>query len=117
MPPRRVPRVRAGVARRQPGRVPRRAKIEALDRILHQQRTGNRERAPLDALPDGAFIALDGDPRPHLVLGGALHAWTPDGYAPARPRPSAIVEVLTPRSTLSAMRAGYRPELHPSATG
>jgi hypothetical protein len=50
------------------------------------------------------------------VLGDALLAWTPGGYTDRLARPSATVEVLTPRSTVQALRAGYRPVLHPSAT-
>jgi hypothetical protein len=90
-------------------------RIGQLDRILHQQRTGPRPRAPLDRLPDGAFVVLDDDPRPHLVLGGELLAWTPEGYSDRRARPSTDVEVLTPASTVEALRAGYRPVLHQTA--
>lgn len=86
----------------------------AVDEVLHRERTAPPWQAPLDALPDGAFVALPGDPRPFLVLGDALLAWTPGGYTDRLPRPSATVEVLTPRSTVEALRAGYRPVLHPS---
>jgi len=98
-----------------PGELSSSAPIDDLDRVLHRQRLAPRLRAPLDALPDGAFVALEGDPRPYLVLGGALLPWTPQGYGTRRPRPSAVVEVLTPESTVNALRAGYRPALHPSA--
>ncbi|MFL5386060.1 MAG: hypothetical protein ACJ8GN_26395 [Longimicrobiaceae bacterium] len=87
----------------------------ALDEVLHRERTSPPWRAPLGTLPDGAFVALPGDPRPFLVLGDALLAWTPGGYTDRRARPSATVEVLTPRSTVEALRAGYRPVLHSSA--
>lgn len=89
--------------------------VESIDRVLHGERTGPRARAPLDGLPDGTFVALADDPHVRLVLGDALLAWQPDGYASAVSRPSAIVEVLTPPSTVAALRAGYRPILHPSA--
>ncbi|MFL5538808.1 MAG: hypothetical protein ACJ8J0_07425, partial [Longimicrobiaceae bacterium] len=88
----------------------------AVDEVLHRERTAPLWQAPLGTLPDGAFVALPGDPRPFLVLGGALLAWTPGGYADRLARPSATVEVLTPRSTVAALRAGYRPVLHPTAT-
>jgi hypothetical protein len=91
------------------------ARIGELDRILHHQRAAPRERAPLDDLPDGTFVVHDGDPQPFLVLGDSLLAWRPDGYAPPLARPSGVVEVLTPRSTVNALRAGYPPRLHESA--
>jgi hypothetical protein len=91
-------------------------RVDSLDRVLHQQRTAPPGRAPLHALPDGAFVAVEGDPRPFLVLGGVLLAWTPRGYADRIPRFDGTVEVLTPRSTVNALRAGYRPMLHPSAS-
>ena len=88
----------------------------AVDEVLHRERTGAREQAPLGTLPDGAFVALPGDPRPFLVLGDALLAWTPAGYTDRLARPSATVEVLTPRSNVAVLRAGYRPVLHPTAS-
>jgi hypothetical protein len=88
--------------------------IDDLDRVLHHQRTGPRERASLADLPDGTFVALNGDPWPLLVLGDTLAEWRPDGYAPLLPRPTTTVEVLTPRSTVNALRAGYPPQLHPT---
>lgn len=86
-----------------------------VDRVLHRQRTASPERAPLDTLPDGAFVALADDPRPFLVLGGALLAWTPAGYTDRIARSSATAEVLTPPATVRALRAGYRPALHDTA--
>jgi hypothetical protein len=63
--------------------------------------------------PDGAFIVVDG--RAWLLWDGAMLAWSPDGYRERRPRPDADVTVLTPRSIVEVMRAGYRPIVHPSA--
>lgn len=100
-----------------PGALPEGAtRIDALDRVLHQQRLAPRTHASLDALPDGTFVTVDGDPQPCLVLGGALLPWTSDGYGSPIPRPSAVVEVLTPPSVVNALCTGYRPVLHPSAT-
>jgi hypothetical protein len=87
-----------------------------LDAVLHAERTSPPTTAPLDGLPDGAFVALPGDPRAFLVLGSELLAWTPDGYSDRLDRPMAMVEVLTPGTTINALRAGYRPVLHPSAS-
>jgi hypothetical protein len=48
------------------------------------------------------------------VRGKAL-LWSPAGYVEA---PESIIDdamLLTPPSTLRALRSGYRPVLHPSA--
>lgn len=65
-------------------------------------------------LPDGTFVRWQG--QAHLLLGRRLRAWSPEGYGEAIGAPSrASVEVLTPRSMVAALSAGYRPILHPSA--
>lgn len=87
---------------------------------LHADRlTGAGERrthqAPVDGLPDGAMIELDG--RPWLVLGSSLLAWSQGGYTGGRDRPrDSLVTVLTPRATVDVLTAGYRPVLHPTAS-
>jgi hypothetical protein len=77
--------------------------------------------ASLSDLPDGAMADLDGVP--HLVLGGRLLRWTPGGYAVAPGAPGAPcvttsgpVTVITPRSTVAVLAAGYHPVLHETAT-
>lgn len=68
----------------------------------------------LDTLPDGAFVRWRN--KTHLLLGGHLRAWSPEGYGEAIGIQSqAFAEVLTPRSMVAALSAGYRPKLHPSA--
>jgi hypothetical protein len=88
---------------------------DAIDAQLHTERLGERRRAAVDDLPDGAFVLLDGEP--WLVRGGELRRWTPSGYADAAPaRGSALV--ITPPSLVSVLRAGWEgavPLLHPSA--
>jgi hypothetical protein len=99
------------------------ASAGAIDRVLHDARIDPRTRrqirieAPLDDVPDGAFVLLPGDPsRPFLVMGDALLPWRPGGYGARRARPSGIRGVvLTPQPTLSVLRAGYAPALHPTA--
>jgi hypothetical protein len=91
---------------------------DAIDRVLDAERRDGRRkrthRAPLDALPDGTFVALEG--RAWLVLGGELLPWTDRGYGERRVRQHAgEVDVLTAPSIVALIRAGYRPELHPSA--
>jgi hypothetical protein len=93
----------------------------SIDDRLHEERVGHGRTkrtftAHLDELPDGVFVALGGDA--HLVLGDALLAWSPGGYTGRRPlRRGGEVTVLTPRSTVGAIRAGYKPEIYPSAWG
>jgi hypothetical protein len=95
-----------------------------IDDRLHSERitplgTKRPFRAYLDQLPDGVFVVLDGTREvAHLVLGDALLAWSPGGYTGRQERPRGIeVSVLTPGSTVAAIRAGYEPEVHPSAFG
>jgi hypothetical protein len=100
--------------------LPRAAEI---DRVAHADRVDPRTRrqltyaAALDDLPDGAFVTLpDPADAPLLVRGDRLLPWRFAGYGEAVGRPEkATVTVLTPRSTVAAIGAGYRPVLHPSA--
>jgi hypothetical protein len=92
---------------------------DEIDRELHRTRIDRqkgkiRYRAPLDSLPDGCFIHLDGSS--FLVSGGALFQWTPAGYTGRRRRPCGLaVTVLTPEPLARCLRHGYQPEIHPSA--
>ena len=52
---------------------------------------------------------------PFLVVHGRPLRWTPFGYQSVGQAPRAD-GLLTPPSTLAALRAGYRPVLHASAT-
>jgi hypothetical protein len=91
------------------------APVTAIDRELHRDRLGRdgRQRtfaADLGALPDGVFVELPGSPAAWLLWDRALCPWSPEGYGAARPRPRArAVTVLTPRSTVAAIAAGYAP--------
>jgi len=93
----------------------------ALDAALHAERLtadGSQRTyaAALAGLPDGVFVRLPGDPPAYLVLGQALLHWTPFGYDQALARPAGgRVQVLTPRSVVKTLAAGYTAELHPSA--
>jgi hypothetical protein len=63
-------------------------------------------------LPDGAMVQQGTES--YLITRGRAWLWSPSGYREAR---NAIKDatLLTPPSTLRALRAGYRPLLHPSA--
>lgn len=89
-----------------------------IDLVLHGQRCpvdGVRVtyQAPLRDLPDGVFIAWSDDP--WLLRDGQLLRWTPAGYTDRRDPFDGPAAVLTPRSTVDTIRAGYRPTVHPSA--
>ena len=97
-----------------------RPRAAEMDRILHPERLDGRSkrkrRMPIDKLPDGAFIELDG--RSWAVRGGALLRWTPSGYDARKRRPKkTAADVLTPPAVLRVLSAGYSPKWHPSADG
>src|SRR5215207_663568 len=102
---------------------PARAGADAIDAQLHAERldphtrTQRHHGAPLDDLPDGAFVLRDGDP--WLVRGAELLRWTPSGYAPRVPRPGREhATVITPPSLLALLGNDWRPVvplLHPTA--
>jgi hypothetical protein len=94
------------------------ASIDDVDRVLHAERLDRRRkrthRERFEALPDGAFVVLDG--AAWLVHGDAVLAWSDTGYGARRARPArGEADALTPPSALEVLRAGYRPALHPSA--
>jgi hypothetical protein len=93
-----------------------------IDNCLHVERlTADRRKrtisASLDQLPDGVLVTLEPTAeQAFLVLGDSLLAWSPGGYQELRRRPNGeSVIVLTPPSTVEAIRAGYAPEVHSSA--
>jgi hypothetical protein len=86
-----------------------------LDAERRNGRTKRTYRENLAALPDGAYIVLDG--KPWLVWGNELLAWSDSRYTERRTRPTLHnVEVLTPPSTVTVLSAGYRPQIHPNAS-
>ena len=88
-----------------------------MDAVLHSERLDHgRKRlhglpGPADELPDGSAISAAGDA--YILARGRAFRWTAKGYeGPLQiPRAEAL---LTPPSMLEALRAGYRPALHPS---
>jgi len=97
---------------------PRAHSAPAMDAILHAERldgTAKRlHRRMLDALPDGAAVAIGGEA--FAVRGERLLRWTPRGYDGLQPRPRGLeVDMLTPPSIIAVLKAGYRPRWHASA--
>jgi hypothetical protein len=67
-------------------------------------------------LPDGAFVRLGVVPA--VVIGARLAEWTYEGYRARRPRPArGVADVITPPSTVAALRAGYPVQIDDSARG
>ena len=92
-----------------------------IDRILHQERLSEvgRKRtysSQHQDLPDGSmFQARTGS---YLVLGKRSFLWSTRGYAAeARFAPHDIVDVLTPKSVLGVLSAGYGPDIDESILG
>jgi hypothetical protein len=93
-----------------------------MDERLHAERA-NADRskrshpAQLADLPDGVFVTVPSEGQDAwLVRDGQLVKWSPGGYGERRPRLAQLnVELLTPPSTVAAIRAGYLPVIHASA--
>ncbi|MHA3978893.1 hypothetical protein ACW9UR_14505 [Halovulum sp. GXIMD14794] len=85
-----------------------------MDRCLHKQRLGPKPEAAPASLPDGAMVRSGDDFL--AVRMGRLLRWSFGGYADAGPATGAALPVLTPELTLSALRAGYVPRWHVSAS-
>jgi hypothetical protein len=97
-------------------------RVRQIDDLLHAERRGPERSkrtfpSTLGDLPDGVFVALAStNDTFYLVWQGKLLAWSIEGYRERRRLAAReIATVLTPRSTVAAIRAGYRPEVHPSA--
>ena len=84
-----------------------------IDRRLREEGTVRKAERPQD-LPIGTIIRFDDEY--HLIVDGGMRLWSFDGYGPLTELPKRRVEVTSPPSTVEALRAGFVPELHPSAT-
>jgi hypothetical protein len=91
-----------------------------MDRVLHTERVfpnSHRRRrytAKWVDLPDGTFVDIDG--RPAVVVNERISFWGDSGYTEqsARPR-TGHAEVITPRSTVAILAAGYPIQIDDSA--
>jgi hypothetical protein len=107
---------------RRAGGLARRPHAGEMDARLHAERVDSRTRRQLTRpalagqLPAGAMIRHDGTSG--LLAAGRFLPWSFDGYLPpVALSPSTQVELLTPPATVAAIAAGYRPLVHPSASG
>jgi hypothetical protein len=84
------------------------------ERIVLGSHRRRIHRLPWRELPDGTFVLLDNSPA--LVLGDQLREWTRAGYEGQRSRPTrGTADVVTPPSTVAALRAGYPAQIDTSA--
>ncbi|MGB6117984.1 MAG: hypothetical protein WBF87_07180 [Mesorhizobium sp.] len=89
-----------------------------IDAVLHPQRraTGAAtialSKAEIEALPDGAMIAVGN--AAYAIRGGEALAWSFDGYGPAQGLPDRA-DLLTPAATVGALKAGFKPVWHGEA--
>jgi hypothetical protein len=98
------------------------ATAAGMDARLHAERLGpNRTKRTfqvrLAALPDGVFVQRLASPADaYLIWKGVLLQWSPGGYRKRTShRADEEVLVLTPQSTVEAIRASYAPVVHSSA--
>lgn len=90
-----------------------------MDRTLHRarvtrQRAQVRFQAALQDMPDGSFVLWQGQPM--LVQSDRLLPYATGGYGPPLSRPQGTVTVLTPAPIVAALRSGYTPVQHPTAS-
>ena len=104
------------------GLVPLSASASDLDARLHEERavprsfSQRRWTADIHSLPKGTMVEHEG--RCLLVAGAQLLEWSFQGYRigeKMRDFPGGRVTVLTPRTSVCAIAAGYNPALHESA--
>jgi hypothetical protein len=91
----------------------------AINKQLHAERImkGTHRRrlhpAPWPDVPDGTFVLFDA---PAVVVGSHLAEWTTAGYRARHQRPQrGTATVITPPSTVAALRAGYQVQIDDAA--
>ena len=89
-----------------------------IDKELHLERLDSNYQkifwfTSIAELPDGTMIEDKNSIK--LLWKGNLHIWTSSGYTKSQPFQSNMqVKVLTPRSVVNVLKAGYQPLVHPS---
>lgn len=113
-------RARAFLAACAGARATGRPRAPQIDERLHRERLASGGRAePIAAggvagLPDGVMVAGEG--RAYAVSGGRLLPWSFAAYGkPLDATETGPLRLLTPATTVTALRHGYRPAWHPSA--
>jgi hypothetical protein len=83
-----------------------------LNTRLRDSRRSPRPTTDVADLPDGVFVESDSGPRMKWL--GALRLWTPEGYVDPVPV-TGVTRVITPEMSITALRNGFQPAVHPSA--
>ncbi len=97
----------------------RRPSAPEFDRVLHESRLNGKTKKlvelPISGLPDGAMVVWENDA--WAVYGQYLFKWSFSGYTERKARPSSHnIQVITPHPMVEALRLGYKPVVHPSAS-
>ena len=93
-------------------------RAKEMDAVLHRERLVRGKKRlhplpmPVKELPDGAMVQVGEDS--YLMAQGRTLQWSMAGYRKVHGALDNAL-LLTPPSALRALRAGYRPVLHPSA--
>jgi hypothetical protein len=89
--------------------------IQEIDKILHKERI-NRNKTKItfeeriDNIPDGTFVLFNDNA--FLFLDQLLFLWSPFGYEKGIALPDVNkLTILTPRSIVNTLRAGYLPQM------
>ena len=89
-----------------------------IDHLLDGQRRDGRSKQitcmHANDLPDGAMIR-DAEGKFLAIRGDTALVWSPAGYGTSQPRPTGLVDVLTPPASVAALKAGYQPLWHDTA--
>ena len=89
--------------------------IGEIDKIIHRERIDKRGgkvmyEEMIGRLPDGSFVEIEGSA--YLVAQGKIFRWSPFGYEDGGTwQAGQQVKVLTPQSSVNAIRAGYLPQM------
>ena len=103
-------------AKANPGGLNFGSRIADIDATIHRDRitaTGRKRTftRTLSGLPEGCMVRHEG--ADYLIWNGALHRWSRAGYLGAvRGTRGLRLSVLTPRSIVEVLEAGYVPRVH-----
>ena len=88
-----------------------------VDKQMKQDRATRTEVAEINGLPEGVIVKQKGVGTCFLIRDSKLYPWSFEGYGVAQAITSTKGPfiILTPASTVSAVRQGYSPEIHLSA--
>lgn len=89
-----------------------------VNQALHSERTlplDERPRVVLKDLPDGVIITRDLGVTFTTMWRGRTLRWSTEGYHLLESSDFGEATLVTPSLVVSALNAGYQPEIHPSA--